>query len=415
MENPAMTAAAPRTWWRVGAAMFTVGFGANLFAPMLEVYRSQDGLSESFVTGMLGIYAAGLVPALLVFGPVSDHRGRRAVMRPALAVVIAASLVLAAASHTSDWLLYAGRWVMGFGVGMAMASGSAWVKQLSTDRPGSGPRRATVVLSAGFGGGPLAAGLLAQFLPAPQVTPFLLHVLLAGCAAVLVWCVPETQQPASGPRPSRPLVPAVARTGRFFWVVAAWAPWVFGTATIAFASIPPFLLTTVRFPVAYLGAVAATVMFTGVLVQPLAARLARSGWLPLSVTGLGAASAGLVLGALTVTWHLSWLAFPTAVMLGVSYGFMMVAGLREVELMARPHELGALIGVFYTLTYTGFAVPFVLSLVAPAVARWAGVEPTTGFVWCLLFGVLVCAASAVPVARAAARGVPDPGATTPQG
>ena len=101
--------------------------------------------------------------------------------------------------------------------------------------------------------------------------------------------------------------------------------------------------------------------------------------------------------------------------LGVSYGFMMVAGLREVELMARPHELGALIGVFYTLTYTGFAVPFVLSLVAPAVARWAGVEPTTGFVWCLLFGVLVCAASAVPVARAAARGVPDPGTTPPRG
>lgn len=105
-----------------------------------------------------------------------------------------------------------------------------------------------MVLSAGFGGGPLAAGLLAQFLPAPQVTPFLLHVLLAGCAAVLVWRVPETQPPASGPRPSRPLVPAVARTGRFFWVVAAWAPWVFGTATIAFASIPSFLLTTCASP-----------------------------------------------------------------------------------------------------------------------------------------------------------------------
>ena len=198
-----MAAVTPRAWWRVGTAMFTVGFGANLFAPMLEVYRSQDGLSESFVTGMLGIYAAGLVPALLVLGPVSDHRGRRAVMRPALAVVLVASLVLAAASHTTDWLLYPGRWIMGFGVGMAMASGSAWVKQLSTDRPGAGPRRATVVLSAGFGAGPLAAGLLAQFLPAPQVTPFVVHVVLTVVAAVLVWNVPETQPPRSGPRALR--------------------------------------------------------------------------------------------------------------------------------------------------------------------------------------------------------------------
>ncbi|RKQ37070.1 MFS transporter [Kocuria tytonis] len=405
----------PRTWWRVGAAMFTVGFGANLFAPMLEVYRSQDGLSESFVTGMLGIYAAGLVPALLVFGPVSDHRGRRAVMRPALAVVTVASLILATASHTSDWLLYAGRWIMGFGVGMAMSSGSAWVKQLSTDRPGAGPRRATVVLSAGFGAGPLAAGLLAQFLPAPQITPFLVHTVLALGAAALVWTVPETQPPARGPRTRQPLVPPVALTGRFFWVVAAWAPWVFGTATVAFASIPSFVLGPVRWPVAYLGTVAAAVMFTGVLVQPLAARLGERGWLPLSVTGLGAASAGLVLGALTVTWHQSWLAFPTAVLLGVSYGFMMVAGLKEVELMARPHELGALIGVFYTLTYVGFGVPFALSLAGPAVARLAGVGATTGFVWCLLFGVLVCAVSAVPVARAASRAVPDPGTTPPRG
>ncbi|MDO4255717.1 MAG: MFS transporter [Kocuria sp.] len=411
MEHSEEEAVMPRTWRRVGAAMFTVAFGANLFAPMLEVYREQDGLSESFVTGMLGIYAAGLVPALLVFGPVSDHRGRRAVMRPALAVVFAASLILAAASQTSEWLLYLGRWIMGFGVGMAMSSGSAWVKQLSTDQPGAGPRRATVVLSAGFGAGPLAAGLLAQFLPAPQATPFMVHLVPVLVGAAMVWCVPETQPAIQGPRPRQPLVPPIALTGRFFWVVAAWAPWVFGTATVAFASIPLYTLSSVRFPIAYLGLVASVVMLTGVLVQPLAARLGEDGWLPLSVTGLGAASAGLLLGALTVTWHLSWLAIPTAVLLGVSYGFMMVAGLREVELLARPHELGALIGVFYTLTYVGFAVPFVLSFLAPAVARVAGVGETTGFVWCLLAGVVVCAASAVPVARAASRVVPDPGTT----
>ncbi|WHF22108.1 hypothetical protein QJS66_18490 [Kocuria rhizophila] len=42
-----MTDVTPRTWWRVGAAMFTVGFRRQPFAPMLEVYRSQDGFSQS--------------------------------------------------------------------------------------------------------------------------------------------------------------------------------------------------------------------------------------------------------------------------------------------------------------------------------------------------------------------------------
>ncbi|HHT31844.1 MAG TPA: MFS transporter, partial [Corynebacterium sp.] len=75
-----------RDWLRIGLAMFAIGYGANLFAPMLEVYRALNGTGQSSVTAMFGIYAAGLVPALLIFGPISDRRGRRAVLRPAMLV-----------------------------------------------------------------------------------------------------------------------------------------------------------------------------------------------------------------------------------------------------------------------------------------------------------------------------------------
>ena len=397
-----------RTWIRVGLAMFAVGFGTNLFAPMLEVYRDQDGISEASVTAMFGIYAAGLVPALLIFGPISDHRGRRAVVRPALILVAVASGILAAGSEAPEWVLYVGRWIMGFGVGMAMSSGSAWIKQLCVDRPSAGPRRATIVLSAGFGGGPLIAAQFAEFLPAPQVTPYLLHIALVLVTIPLVWGVPETQFPAPGRVKRPPLVPRIALTGRFFWAVAAWAPWVFGTATVAFTSIPGFVTDSVSHPVAYLGLISGVGMFSGVFIQPVAAKLAAHGWLPLSVVGLGAASVGLIVGAVAIELNSALLVVPAAIILGCSYGIMMVSGLREVEIIAEPHELGALIGVFYTLTYSGFAVPFLLAILGPVVGVIFGIGPVRGFICCLVFGVVVCLASAVPVARAASRAVAHP-------
>lgn len=71
----------PGEWMRIALAMFVIGFGANLFAPMLQVYRALVGTSHSAVTGMLGVYALGLVPALLYFGPFSDRQGRSVVLR----------------------------------------------------------------------------------------------------------------------------------------------------------------------------------------------------------------------------------------------------------------------------------------------------------------------------------------------
>ncbi len=49
-----------------------VGWGANQFVSLLVYYRQHHGFSEVLVTSMLGIYVAGLVPALLLGGRYSD-------------------------------------------------------------------------------------------------------------------------------------------------------------------------------------------------------------------------------------------------------------------------------------------------------------------------------------------------------
>ncbi|WP_084210143.1 MFS transporter [Corynebacterium sphenisci] len=404
----------PGAWRRVGLAMFTIGFGANLFAPMLEVYRSAEGIGQPSVTAMLGVYAAGLVPALLLAGRASDRLGRSAILRPALLLAGAGSAVLAAGAALGAPALFAGRCIVGAGVGMAMACGAAWIKELSADRPAAGPRRATAAVSAGFGGGPLVSGLVAEFAPAPELTPYLVHLALVALVAPLLRAAPETRPPAPGRPGSRPaLIPPAARTRAFGWAVAAWAPWVFGCVTVAFALLPVLVLDQVRLPVAYSGLIAFLAMGSGAAVQPAAARLAAAGWLPLSVIGLGAAAAGMLGAAATAAWPHPLAVPPVAALLGCSYGVMMVAGLHEVALISPPAQLGALIGVFYALTYLGFAAPFVLSLLAPPAGAALGGGPAAGYAALLLAGAAIAAGSAVPVGRVAARAARDAGRTRP--
>src|SRR5699024_12425080 len=61
------------SWLRVALAVFAVGWGANQFAPLLYLYRTAQGLSQSEVTAMFSVYVVGLLPALLVAGRWSDR------------------------------------------------------------------------------------------------------------------------------------------------------------------------------------------------------------------------------------------------------------------------------------------------------------------------------------------------------
>lgn len=377
------------TWLRVALGLFAIAFGANVFAPLLPVYQRLEGLNATQVTWIFAIYVGGLVPALLIGGPLSDRLGRRALIRPALISSALGSIVIIGGGIGPQWLLTVGRCIAGIAVGLVMAAGAAWLKQVSTDSPQAGARRATIALSAGFGGGPLVGGVVAEWLPQPDLWPFLIHLALLALITPLVWNAPAPEVVVTQ---KRKLVPRTAFTARFIWTVAAWAPWVFGTATISFATLTSLVAMHTPAPIAFTGMIGTLTMLTGVAVQPLAGRLGN-GYVPPAIAGLSTATIGLICGAI-VAWTLNpWLLLPTAVLLGASYGTMMVSGLREVEQLTPPDELGALIAAFYSLTYVGFFAPFALSILGPQF----------GYVTCLLIGAAVTFASIVPVTRVVRR------------
>jgi MFS family permease len=366
-KSGAPVGASGTAWLRVGAALFGAAWGSNQFTPMLLVYHRSLGLGTGTLEAMFGFYALGLIPGLLVAGPLSDARGRRPVVLASAGLSVAATAALMVAGHHLA-LLFGGRVLAGLGSGAAFGAGTAWLREVScapfgTASDHGAARRAAVTMTAGFALGPLVSGLLAQWAPDPRVVPYVPHLALMLVVLVFVPGAPETVS-GGGERVARAL-PSL-RVARFRRVVTPMAPWVFAAPAIAFALLPSVVgADHASDGVALTAVITMLCALAGVLVQPLARRLdAQADGNRAATIGLLVTVVGLVLGAVTAHAQETWLLVPTAVVLGAGYGLCLVAGLVEVQRLAHPEALAGLTAIYYALTYIGFAAPFVLALAA---------------------------------------------------
>jgi predicted MFS family arabinose efflux permease len=353
-------------WKRAAFALFAVAAGTNVPTPLLLVYQERLGLSPEVLTTLFGVYAAGLVPALLVAGPLSDRLGRRRVALPGIVLSALASLAFAAAGDVLA-LLFLARFAQGVVSGVVFSVGSAWVGELSrTSGDGAGGRRAAFAMTAGFSLGPLTAGLLGQYAPAPTVLPYLVHVALVGVGLALAVPLPETvdlARPVTGGA-DRPADAPLIRPGDGLLVLTVLAPvavcvYAFPSTII---SAVPLLVDLPYGGVAVTGVLAGVTLGAGTLVAGLQRRLGA--WTAVAGAALGA----LGFGAAThfaATEAVGWLAL-AAPLLGAGGGLCLAAGLTLTARLAAPGRLGALTSLFLACAYLGFAAPFAMAVAAGA-------------------------------------------------
>jgi len=352
-------------WKRVALAMFSVGWGANQFSPLLIAYRDELDMSAQTRAFLFGVYAVGLIPALLVGGAASDRWGRRAVVVPLVVLSPVASLLLIAA-HESVAGIAVARLLAGVCSGVVFSAASAWVSELSSDEvAGTAARRAAIALSAGFGVGPLVAGLVAEVTAYPLTVPYLPHVVLGIVALVLLLAVPGPRPTTGTPR-SLLRIPAVTRTRPFLLLVAPVAPWVFGSAAISIAFLPAEIGGAESGAIAFAGILTGITLGTGVLVQGTARRLDDRRPLLAGQVGLVAAMLATAIAIVALQTDDRWLLLLAGPVFGAAYGCCLVSGLRETERVADHGELGATVAVFYALTYVGFAAPYALGAISGA-------------------------------------------------
>ncbi|MDG4665418.1 MFS transporter [Mycobacterium sp. 236(2023)] len=353
----------------VAAATFAIAWGGNEFTPLLVMYRAQEGFSALTVDLLLFAYVLGIVPALLIGGPLSDRFGRRPLMLPAPVLAAVGSLILALGADSAV-VLGVGRVFSGLALGLAMAVGSSWIKELSSppwEDGDAGARRAAMSLTAGFGLGAAVAGTLAQWGPAPTMVPYAVNVVMAIVAAVLLVAAPETRlrTESTGPWWIDLAVPSAAHR-RFLRIVVPVAPWVFGAGASAYAVLPALMTDRVTAaPIAFSALMCLVALGVGFAVQHFGRHVVGRG------AGVVLALVLLVFGMALAAWTSAalsvWVALPSAAVLGAGYGMALLAGLHEIQRIAGPDDLAGLTAVFYSLCYLGFGVPAAMAFLSPVV------------------------------------------------
>ena len=380
------------SWKRAVFALFAVAAGTNVPTPLLLFYQERLDLSAEVLTALFGCYAAGLVPALLLAGGLSDRLGRRRVAIPGIVLSGLASLAFAFAGDSLT-LLFTARFLQGVVSGVVFSVGSAWVGELSlASGEGAGGRRAAFAMTAGFSLGPLTSGLLGEFGPAPTVLPYLVHTALVAVGLSMALGLPETVDLVAARRSGHEhhsRVPLI-QPGDGLLVATVLAPvavcvYAFPSTVI---SAVPLLVDLPYGGVAVTGVLAGVTLGAGTLVAPLQRRLGR--WTAAVGSALGAA--GFATAALFATsgW-LPWLVL-TAPLLGSGGGLCLAAGLTLTARLAAPTRRGALTALFLAIAYLGFAVPFLMAVAAGATSPVVPLAAAAGL-------TAVLAVRLLPVAR----------------
>jgi MFS family permease len=336
------------------ALLLSTGWVANHFVALMPSISDRQHLGAARLDAIFGIYALGLLPGLLFGGRASDALGRQSVALTGSTVALLGTLAMLV-SQQPDVLL-AGRLVVGLGVGLLMSSCTAWASDL---RGPSGAAAAGAMLLAGFAVGPFAAGVIARGGPLGIRVSFGLAAALV--VAAMIFSVSAGRRGAElAPATAHGWEPSAARRGTGWalsWAMPL-APWVFASATLGFITIPARVHTGLAAPLA---AGTATLIVNGVsgLIQMLGRALR---WGPHAGTA-GAVLAALGYAATAVappTMSVA-LGLPLLLILGCASGLCLREGLIALEAAAPRRLRGALVGVFYVVTYVGFGLPLILA------------------------------------------------------
>jgi MFS family permease len=328
--------------------------GSSAPTPLYAVYQAEWGFSPITVTVVFGIYALAVLAALLVFGKLSDHVGRRPVLLVALLLQAATMLVFTFAGGVSDLLI--ARVIQGLSTGAAV--GAVGAGMLDFDRA-RGTIANAVAPVTGTASGALGASLLVQFLPAPTRLVYLVlfGVFMLQTIGVLLMRETSAAEPGAlaSMRPEFSVPPAVRRPVLVAIpaLVAVWSLAGF------YGSLGPTLVRLITGSHSYVLGGLALFSLAGagaVTVLVLRNRAPRS----VMMLGTAALAVGVAVTLLATLWSSTSVLFIGTALAGVGFGAAFQGALRTVLPLTAPHERAGVLSTLYVVSYLAMGLPAVI-------------------------------------------------------
>jgi MFS family permease len=343
------------TLWTSAAPALTYG-----------LYARQWHLTHTVTAGIFAIYPLAVVVMLVGFGGISDQIGRRATMLAGLFASLVGALLFAVAPDVC-WI-FAGRALMGIGVGLAAGPSTAAILEFSSpERAKSAAAVTMAAQAAGFAAALLLGGASTEYGPWPTRLCFWILVVFLMLLLCATWFLPRHTVGDMG-RDRRSRMPSVPKDMRRVFAVSSTAmvaAYTFGVLLLSLGGQVEHDL--IGSPNAFLNSAVLSLfpvvmVAIGIIARTLAPRTALiAGAL---VSGLGMALLILAVNLRDLPIYL--LATAAA---GGAYSLLFVGGLRAISAEAPEHRRGGILSALYLLGYLSMGV---LALVLGAVATTRG-------------------------------------------
>ncbi|POX58454.1 MFS transporter [Streptomyces sp. Ru62] len=327
--------------------------------PLYALYQARWGFSPITVTVVFGVYAVAVLVALLVFGKISDHVGRRPVLFVALIGQTAAMATFITAGGV-DALLVA-RVVQGLSTGAAVGALGAAMLDLDARRGGFLNSFAPTI---GTASGALVSGLIVQYLPAP--THLVYYVLLGVFVlqALAVTGLNETVSRKPGALASMAPEFKLPRSARASVAVAAPVMFAVWALTGLYGALGPALARTLVHSTSVVwGGLPLFVLAgsAGLAVVLLRGAATRS----VMLIGIGSLVAGVVITLVSIASGTGGTPsvigfFIGGAISGFGFGSGFQGGIRLVMPRVEPHERAGVLSLLYVVCYLGLGVPAVI-------------------------------------------------------
>ncbi|MBB5790319.1 MFS transporter [Jiangella mangrovi] len=327
--------------------------------PLFNIYRAEDGFTNSGISLTVVAYSAATLSSLLVLGRLSNHVGRRPTAIASLGLLVLGCLLLLDVHDIG--ILIAGRLLMGLGAGLASSSLTAYIVDAAPARPtwlASVASSQTVML--GLAVGAIGSGALVQFGPWPRDLVYLVVVGLLLLSAALVAISSETVTPVPGGwQALRPDVRVPVRVRQLLPVAAAVLLGTWATGAFYQAFVPALVQDQLHTSSSFvLGLVFATYMGASALGAPLGGRFSPAvaqrigmiafltGWIGI-VTAIASGTLPLFIAATLVA--------------GAAQGIAISAATRGLLLGSSLADRAPIFAVVYLLSYSGATFPSLIS------------------------------------------------------
>jgi MFS family permease len=333
-------------WVSAGVVAHTLWTSAAP-AMVYPLYAQEWNLTPTMTTAIFAIYNIVVVAVLVGFGDVSDFIGRRKTMLLGLTCSALGVLLFVIAPDVTT--LFAGRILMGIGVGLSAGPATAALVEYSNGALGRASATTITSQALGYSSALLLGGFLVQYAPSPTRLSFAVLLGLLVMLLAVTWFLPETNRQGAN-KTWRPKLPSVRSDIRTPFMVSSFAVMTAYTHGVIISSLGAQIAKDlVRSDNAFVNSFALALFAislgaAGLFAKRFDGRAAVIWGSVASIVGMGFLTAA-------VLEHSLALFIPATAISGVGYALLVYGGLAILNAVTPENVRGGVLSALYLLAY----------------------------------------------------------------